>query len=296
LFLPTQCGTVLVELMSDFKFACPVCGQHLTADSRISGGQIACPTCFQKIVVPQAPTVPDTKLILSAAQVGKPRPSSLEVAADLGPLRHSRPWRGPARALATVLVVAAAGALLWAGRGRLFHPNPNAHPTQDLAAARSIYPIPTNLVWTLDLTDVVIPELPAVGRIHGGGFLCEQVSLQQGKLMLRQGQGWPPDLRLSVALFARKSADLSGKTVEVNPQRSPPLPKVVMHWQDQQGRAQRQEFTSGYALRLEFGRAAEGRLPGRLYLCLPDESRSFVAGTFEAKLDSPPEPVPPQRF
>ena len=48
-------GIVAAEAMSEFKFACPVCGQHITADSSTSGGQIECPTCFQKIVVPQAP-------------------------------------------------------------------------------------------------------------------------------------------------------------------------------------------------------------------------------------------------
>src|SRR2546423_353286 len=68
------CGMVYGELMSEFKFACPVCGQHITTDSRTSGGQLECPTCFQKIIVPQAPTSADSKLILSASQVGKPRP------------------------------------------------------------------------------------------------------------------------------------------------------------------------------------------------------------------------------
>src|SRR5438045_5421151 len=61
--------------MSEFKFACPVCGQHITADSSASGGKLECPTCFQKIIVPQAPSSPDPKFILSATQVGKPRPT-----------------------------------------------------------------------------------------------------------------------------------------------------------------------------------------------------------------------------
>src|SRR6266446_9700702 len=47
--------------MSEFKFACPVCGQHITADSSTGGAQIQCPTCFQKIVVPQPPVAGNTK-------------------------------------------------------------------------------------------------------------------------------------------------------------------------------------------------------------------------------------------
>src|SRR5439155_13404848 len=65
---------VLREAMSEFKFACPVCGQHITADSATSGTRLDCPTCFQKIIVPQAPASAGSKLIVSAVQVGKPRP------------------------------------------------------------------------------------------------------------------------------------------------------------------------------------------------------------------------------
>ena len=46
---------------------------YTVADSSISGKHLECPTCFQRIVVPQAPASDDTKLILSAAQVTKPR-------------------------------------------------------------------------------------------------------------------------------------------------------------------------------------------------------------------------------
>ena len=41
--------------MSEFKFACPVCGQHITCDAAAAGSQMNCPTCFRKIVVPRAP-------------------------------------------------------------------------------------------------------------------------------------------------------------------------------------------------------------------------------------------------
>src|SRR5262245_11800555 len=58
--------------MSEFKFACPVCGQHITADSTAGGTQLDCPTCFRKIIVPQAPAG-GSNLILSATQVATPR-------------------------------------------------------------------------------------------------------------------------------------------------------------------------------------------------------------------------------
>lgn len=35
-------------------------------------------------------------------------------------------------------------------------------------------------------------------------------------------------------------------------------------------------------IKLRFGTMRNGRLPGQIYLCMPDMRQSFVAGTFEA--------------
>ena len=54
--------------MSEFKFACPLCGQHMMCDASQGGSVMECPTCFQKIVAPQAPA-PDTKFILTGTKL-----------------------------------------------------------------------------------------------------------------------------------------------------------------------------------------------------------------------------------
>ena len=41
--------------MSEFKFFCPQCGQHVQCDTGHAGMQINCPACHQAIVVPQPP-------------------------------------------------------------------------------------------------------------------------------------------------------------------------------------------------------------------------------------------------
>jgi len=41
--------------MSEFKFSCPHCTQHLQADEQFSGRQIQCPSCNHLIRVPAAP-------------------------------------------------------------------------------------------------------------------------------------------------------------------------------------------------------------------------------------------------
>ncbi len=55
--------------VSELKFACPVCQQHIACDPGLGGLQMECPTCLAKIIIPKAPTGATTKLILRARQV-----------------------------------------------------------------------------------------------------------------------------------------------------------------------------------------------------------------------------------
>jgi len=41
--------------MSDFKFTCPHCQQHLSADSSMGGTEVACPNCSKQLVLPDPP-------------------------------------------------------------------------------------------------------------------------------------------------------------------------------------------------------------------------------------------------
>jgi len=41
--------------MSEFKFACPHCQQHLQCDEQFSGREIQCPTCHVFIRIPPIP-------------------------------------------------------------------------------------------------------------------------------------------------------------------------------------------------------------------------------------------------
>lgn len=287
--------------MSEFKFACPVCGQHITADSSNSGGQIACPTCFQKIIVPQAPANPDSKLILSAAQVGKPRPTGTangeQFVAD-----HSADHRKSLVAtIALIVVVGAAGGATFAFRDKIFKFNreetsskANVSKKAVVGLPPKIYPFPTNITWTTNLSEASIPQATAAGSIRSNGFFCERATLQGGNLTLRQGPSGPADLGITVQFFAKQGEELSGKTVEIKPERAPPLPKVVLRWKDDQFKPVTRNIERGYALKVAFGDASNGRIPGKIYISLPDEHKSFVAGTFNAEIRKPPQPKPKQ--
>jgi len=43
-------------------------------------------------------------------------------------------------------------------------------------------------------------------------------------------------------------------------------------------------YSSGYAMRLQFGKVKDGKVPGKIYLCLPDDQKSYVAGSFVAEI------------
>ena len=253
--------------MSEFKFACPVCGQHITADTSTSGGQIECPTCFQKIVVPQAPASVDSKFILSASQVAKPRPTTAPAAATPETARPSPSRMYVPVIAALVILLFAAGAVLFVFRDRLFKS--------------------TRATWSLDLKKAVFPETKVAGRVHGRSFAPDYASLEGGTFSLRQGEGWPPESGITILLAGRRGEDFAGKTVEVAPGQPSPVPRVIVRWKDEQHQPGKQDVASGYALKLAFSQPADGRLPGQIYLCLPDETKSFVAGTFDATLRKP---------
>jgi hypothetical protein len=55
--------------ISELKFACPICEQHIACDPGLGGLQMECPTCFAEIIIPKSPMGATTKLILRARQV-----------------------------------------------------------------------------------------------------------------------------------------------------------------------------------------------------------------------------------
>src|SRR5438046_2616099 len=67
--------------MSDIKFACPTCQQHIQCEDGYAGREIACPTCNSKMIVPRPVGIP-------AAPVGAGR---LRISTDAPPPSVSTP-------------------------------------------------------------------------------------------------------------------------------------------------------------------------------------------------------------
>lgn len=279
--------------MSEFKFACPVCGQHITCDSRSSGTQMECPTCFRKLVVPRTKAAGSPNLVLTASEVStRPVPPSVSVK----PLASAPKKQFPLAEVALVVVLGVVAGSAYVFRDQITRavrpePQPAKNATsQNPAKANALAGNDTH--WTLQLADFNIPNSPAAGRVHGEDFLAQRVTLQGGTLNFRQGPSWPPELGLTLNLFAKHGEDLAGQTIQIEAGRTN-SPKVTLRWKKDTAEPATKTFRKGYALRLEFGQVSSGRMPGKIYLCLPDDARSYVAGTFTAEIRKPSPPKPP---
>ncbi len=116
--------------MSEFKYACPVCGQHIRCDSSQAGKVMECPTCFQKITVPQAPSTDDSKFIITGTKVGE-RP-----ALTVPEYRAAEPEKNFPTALVVTAVILAciAAAAVYLFRGKIFKSTAPSAPTNQLAS------------------------------------------------------------------------------------------------------------------------------------------------------------------
>jgi len=104
--------------MSEFKFACPVCGQHITCDSGSSGTPMDCPTCFRTLVVPRASDNAPANLVLTAALFQSRPATTLGSQKDVIARRLSAARRARAITFAVVVLVVLVVAILLALRLR----------------------------------------------------------------------------------------------------------------------------------------------------------------------------------
>ena len=280
--------------MSELKFACPVCGQHITADSSASGNRLECPTCFQGLIVPQAPEVGDSKLILSAAKASAAKTAFPSVT---GP--PPKTGFNKAKLIPLLVLIGTGGValLLWHQQltglanglaERAAGPMPKAAAP---GAFVSAHPVPSDVRWTLNLTNSSIPNSDVVGRIHGHGFLCEHATWKGGRLSLRQGPRGSPDLGITISLGLRQPEDFAGKSILVNPATPAPGARVVLRWKGDQQDPITEHFHSGFALKLTFAPVADGRVRGKIYVALADDEKSFAAGNFEAEIVGNTQPL-----
>jgi len=283
--------------MSEFKFACPVCGQHIKCDSSQAGSVMDCPTCFQKINVPQAPAGEGQKFILTGTQVtDKP---VFNRGAENAPTVTANKFPGAAAVVLILLFVGAAAATIyWATIIRPHHAaghgsQPTNAPVASQPKPGPVAPKASDANWTLSLESNAIPETVVEGRIHGKDFIMERAALQNGSLTLRYGTKGAVELGAIINLSGAQPEELTVilAAFTTNAEKAA---KITLRWKDDSGTVQKPAFESGYALRLEFGMLLNNHLPGKIYLCLPDDEKSYLMGSFVANIVKP-KPKPEQK-
>ena len=280
--------------MSEFKYACPVCGQHMKCDSSQSGTVMECPTCFQKITAPQAPATDDPKFIITGTKVGeRPIPA---VVANVEAAPAPVPEKSfPVPAIIFIVLFCVAAVVLFAFHGKIF--KSTIQPASPVANASGGQPTPVKppkpaLVappaddarWMLSLDAVTIPDSMVAGRIHGRDYICDRAILQGGTLTLRGAA----DLGATINFGGVLPEALAGQSINVatNAEKAA---RVILRWKEG-NLSLRENFTNGYALRIEFGQLAGNRIPGKVYLCTPDIEKSYLAGNFNAEIRKPKPP------
>lgn len=156
------------------------------------------------------------------------------------------------------------------------------------AAAPTEAPM-TAPVHTLDIQQASISEGRVNGRVAGTEFVPDSVRLDRQAggylLTLRQGAGQTPDRGLQVHLQMKPGDSPTGQTWTVSQEmKGTPISRVVKVWKpNPKYAAQTRPFTTGFALKLEFGALTESNtLPGKIYAALPDPEQTVVGGVFNA--------------
>jgi hypothetical protein len=199
--------------------------------------------------------------------------------------RVFRHFAGGFAALALWMLVGCGGS----NTGRAPAPAPGPQPGSDARPG----PAPATDLYELDPAKHVIPAAPATGRLQGKPFTPDRVELEGDKLTLRSGKDFFPDQEVAI-LLGDKAKPADGLKLVVKPTQkwTDGIPSLHVATRSGDALPDTKFVNDDYSLTLELGKPDKGKVPGKIYLCLPDSQRSHLAGTFVAQrkrsLSDPP--------
>jgi hypothetical protein len=161
-------------------------------------------------------------------------------------------------------------------------PTPPAPPAPSPEPAPPPKAEPPKSAWELDQTKHAVPAAPVAGKV-AGIEMTPAVQLEGADLIFRSEKAGTPVVRLNLApmlVAGQAIPPVFGREwkVKIDAEQGPNVPHV---WLDLPG-ANSYFSPTGYALTLALGQRKDGKVPGRVCLCLPDEQKTVLAGTFEA--------------
>jgi hypothetical protein len=130
--------------------------------------------------------------------------------------------------------------------------------------------------WTSDVSKVVFPDHPVDGKVHGMHFELKSAALRGANLRLNSENG------PSLEIFGLDQP-VAGQSYEIQPADSSANPRVKLTWNEGDV-IQAATYGKGYGMKLQFAQVVNRKMSGKIYLCLPDDSKSYVAGTFVVRI------------
>jgi len=159
----------------------------------------------------------------------------------------------------------------------------NQAPAKPAKSAKSSSPANSPLME--DLSNVPIPNGTVTGKIKGKDFICVRPFLIKGQLTLHSEPHGPFKFGAIVTFSETHPEKLAGQKFNIIAGgESHDVKDVGLRWTiPGQDDFQKETAKSGFSLRVEFGQiSGDGFIPGKVYLCFPDDSQSFVRGVFRA--------------
>lgn len=150
------------------------------------------------------------------------------------------------------------------------------------------------VAWSLDASSVEIPASRICGTISKSTFVANVSSLITGSsrevLLFSQGESpTDPDLGLFVYLRLAPGESIENRTWTISPAQQTGVPQVIKRWKvGTPAQLHQRAFSGGYAMKLQFGKIADGVMPGKIYVALPDPEHSVVSGRFQAAVRTAP--------
>lgn len=138
--------------------------------------------------------------------------------------------------------------------------------------------------WEPDVAKHTIPA-SAVSGSAGGAEFAPAVALEGGDLSFRTFKGKSPEVERGISIHWKlpPNEKLAVDRKLVFKHDAPADPMQPEIWLEVPGKPIT-VFPAGYGLTLELGPRSGGKLSGKIYLSLPDEAKTFVAGAFTAEI------------
>ena len=141
--------------------------------------------------------------------------------------------------------------------------------------------------YSLDPATAAIPDSKVNGTISGTNFVAEHVRLDPSGpalvLSAYKGDLKAPDSQVIVYLRLKAGEKPAGHKWSISPDMKSSGVTVAKRWKiDPRYAPKLQNYSTGFALKLELGEIKDGYISGKMFLSLPDTEKTVVAGMFNA--------------